>query len=82
VGKAGHNLENSGCAVMRSVLLDHYLGRFDHSGYCIALFELQLVGTASGDCAFDEVVTSANDHMGHDIAKLNLFNFPTQFVSR
>jgi hypothetical protein len=64
-----------------SVLLDHHFSSFDDSGYGVALLELEFVGTAAGDGALNEVVTDSNNHMRHDIAQLNFFNFSTEFVS-
>jgi hypothetical protein len=82
MGASGHNAENCGCAVMRSVFLNHNLSGLDYSGNRVTLFQLQLFGAPSSDCAFDEVFAHTDDYMGHDIAQLNLFNFSTKFVSR
>jgi hypothetical protein len=64
-----------------SVILNHYLSRFDHCGDGVALFEFEFVGAAASDGALDEVVADPNDYMGHNIAQLNFFDFSTQFVS-
>jgi len=67
--------------VTGSVLLNHYFGGFDHSCDGVALLELEFVGTTAGDGTLDEIVPDPNDDMGHDIAQLNFFDFPTQLVS-
>jgi len=67
--------------VRRSVLLNHNFGGFDDSGNGVAFLKLEFVGAAAGDGALDEVVPDPNDHMGHDIAQLNFFDFTAQFIS-
>jgi len=62
---------------MRLVLLDHNFGGLYDRSDRIALLELELVGAPSGDGAFNEVVAHTHDHVGHDIAQLNLFDFST-----
>jgi len=64
-----------------SVLLNHHFGSFDHSGDGIAFFEFEFVGAAPRDGALDEIISNPNDHMGHDIAELDFFNFSAKFVS-
>jgi hypothetical protein len=81
VGQAGEHVKNRERAMKGSVLLDHHFSSFDDGGYRVALLELEFVSTAAGDGALNEVVADPNDHMGHDIAQLNFFNFSTQFVS-
>jgi hypothetical protein len=82
MGAAGNDAQDRrGAMRPGSVLLNHDLGSFDHSGYGVALFELEFVGAAAGDGAFDEIVSDPNHHMGHDIAELNFFDFSMQFVS-
>jgi hypothetical protein len=65
----------------RSVFLDHHFGSFHDSGDRIALLEFQLVGAAPGDNTLDEVVSDADDNVGHHVAHLNFFDFSTQLVS-
>ena len=60
--------------------MDHHLGSFDDGGNGIALFQLEFVGAAPGYRTLDEIVSNPNDHMGHDIAELNFFDFAAQFV--
>jgi len=66
---------------VESVFLNHDLGRFNHRADGVTLFQLEFVGAATSDGALDEIVPDPNDHMGHDIAQLNFFDFSTQFVS-
>lgn len=62
----------------RSILLDHYFGGLDNCGDGIALSELEFVGATPGDGTLKEIVTDPHDHMGHDIAQLNFFDFAAQ----
>lgn len=66
---------------MPSVLLNHDFGGLDHGGDRIALFEFQFVGAPAGDRTLDQIVAYTDNHMGHDIAQLNLLDLSTQFVS-
>jgi hypothetical protein len=81
MGKASDDAKDCGRAVSGSVLLNHHLGSFDHGGDGVALLKLEFVGTAACDGALNEIVPDPNHHMRHDIAQLNFFDFPTQFVS-
>ena len=63
------------------ILLNHYLCGFNNSKHCVALLELQIVGTASSDGALNEIVTHPDDYMGHDITQLDFFDGSTQFIS-
>ncbi|MDQ1390532.1 MAG: hypothetical protein QOF56_3986, partial [Acidobacteriaceae bacterium] len=42
---------------------------------------LEIVGTAAGEGALNEVVADSNNHIRHEIAQLNFFNLSTQNVS-
>jgi len=46
-----------------------------------ALLELKFVGATAGDCALNEIVSDVYDHVGHDVAELNFFDFSGSFVS-
>lgn len=65
----------------RSVLLNHDLRSLDDGCHGIALLELEFVGTASADQAFDQIVTDSHDHMGHHVTQLDFLDFPAQFVA-
>lgn len=60
-----------------SVLLNHHFGGFDNSGDGIALLELEFVSAAAGDGTLNETVADTDDHVSHDIAQLNFFDFST-----
>jgi len=62
---------------MRLILLDHNFGGLYDRSDRIALLELKLVGAPSRDGAFNDIVAHTDDHVGHDIAQLNLFDFST-----
>ena len=81
MGEEGDEVKDCGHAVTGSVLLNHHLGSFDHSGDGVTLLELEFVCAAAGDGTLNELVPDPNDHMGHDIAQLNFFDFPSEFVS-
>jgi hypothetical protein len=81
MGQAGDDAKDCGRAVKRSVLLNHHLGGFDHSRDRVALLELEFVGAAACDGTLNEIVSDPHDHVGHDIAELDFFDFSTQFVS-
>ena len=68
--------------VRQSVLLDHYLGGLHYGDNGVSLLKLQLVGAAPRDGAFNEILTDADDDMGHNIAQLDFFDGSSQFVSR
>jgi hypothetical protein len=86
MGEAGDDVEDC-CRTVnaaprkRSVLLNHHLGSFDYSSNSIALFEFEFVSTATGDGALDQIISDANDDMGHDVAELNFFDLTAQFVA-
>jgi len=69
------------CSEPGLIFLDHDLGGFDHGADRVTLLEFEFVGAAARDGALDQVVADPNDHMRHDIAELNFFDFSTQFVS-
>jgi len=60
-----------------SILLNHDFGSFDNSGNGIAILQFEFIGAAAGDCALDKVVPDTNNHMGHHITQLNLFDCST-----
>lgn len=64
-----------------SVLLNHHFRSFNNGENRVSLFQLQLVGAASGDGALDEILTHSNNNVGHDIAQLDFLNCSTEFVS-
>ena len=49
------DVENCGCGSKKLILLNHYLCSFNNSNHRVALFELQLVGTAPCDGALNEI---------------------------
>ena len=55
----------------------HYFGSFDDGRDKVALVQVQFVGAAPRDGAFDKIVADAHDHVGHNIAQLNFLDFPT-----
>jgi hypothetical protein len=65
----------------QSIFLNHDFGGLDYSGDGIALFELEFVGAAAGDRTLNQIVSDSHDHVSHNIAQFNFFNFSTQFVS-
>ena len=67
---------------MRSILLNHHFSGLDDSADRIAFLELEFVSTATSDGALDEIVTNPDNHMRHDVAKLNVFDRSTQFIPR
>ena len=66
---------------MRSILLNHNFSGLNDRCDRIALLELELVGAPSRDSTFNQVLAHTDDHVGHDIAQLNLFDLSTQSVS-
>jgi hypothetical protein len=76
MGQADHEPEDCGRAVKGSVLLNHHLGGFYDGGDCVPFFQFEFVSAAAGDGTLNQVVSDTNDHMRHDIAKLNLFDCP------
>jgi hypothetical protein len=81
MGAASNDVKGCGRAVKLSVLLNHYLGRFDHGGDSVAFFELKFVSTAASNCTLNQVIADSYDHVSHDVAQLNFFDGSTQFVS-
>ena len=81
MGAAGDNPKDCGRAVSGSVLLNHHLGSFDYSSNGIALFEFEFVSTAAGDGALDQIVSDANDDVGHDVAEFDFLDLTAQFVA-
>ncbi len=83
MGTPGDLVEDCGRAVRRlsrsesSILLNHYLGRFDDGSNSVALFELEFFGAAARDGALDQIVSDPNHDVGHDIAEFELFDFAT-----
>jgi hypothetical protein len=67
--------------VRGSILLNHYFCGFNNSKHRVAFLELQVVGTAPCNGALNEIVSHPDDHMGHDITQLDLFDSSTQLVS-
>jgi hypothetical protein len=75
--------ENGGAAELHaSVLLDHDFGRLDDNTHAIALLELKLFRAGAGDHTFQEVVTYADVHVGHDIADVQLLDGSGELVAR
>ena len=64
-----------------SVFEKHDFGGFDDGGNLVAFFQFHFVGGAFGDYALDEVFAGANDHVGHDAAKLDFYNFAFNAIS-
>ena len=61
-------------------MLNDDFGSLDDSGDDIALLQSEFVGAAARDGTLDEVVPNPNNDMGHDIAELNLFYFPSSLL--
>jgi hypothetical protein len=78
--EAAHKLEDYGRRGS-SILLNHHFGSFDYGRDRVTVLQLQFLGTAAGNGAFDEIVTDSHGHVGHDITQLNFFDLSTQFVS-
>ena len=70
------------CNERKSVFLDHNFGGFNDSDDVVALLELQLVGAAPCDGAFNQILAHPDDYMGHDVAQLDFFDGSAQLVSR
>ena len=81
MGAASNDVKGCGRAVKLSVLLNHYLGRFDDGRDSVAFLELKFVGTAASNRALNQVIADSYDHVSHDVAQLNFFDGSTQFVS-
>jgi hypothetical protein len=81
MGQASNDVEDRGRPVRGLILLNHHLGSFNDSGNGVTFLKLKFVSAAPRNDALNEIVPDPNNNMGHDIAKLNLFYFPAQFVS-
>jgi hypothetical protein len=67
---------------VESVFLNHHFASFNNRGDRVAFFQFEFVSAAAGNGALNEVIADPDDHMRHDVAKLNFFDGSTQFVSR
>ena len=61
--------------------LNHNLSGLNNSNHRIAFLEFQFVCTPASYSALDEVVSYANDHVGHYVTELDFLDFPAKFVS-
>jgi hypothetical protein len=80
VGSSSDYSKGRGCAVKKSIFLNHDFGGFDDGGDGIALFQFKFVGAAACDCTLDQIFADANHHMSHHISQLNFFDFSTELI--